>query len=157
MEKHEEAIGKSKKKFQLADHMLNVTYPLIQDTKLLLPIIENIFLSMANAMVAVLYLDRKYKKVPPFIDTFEAKFNVFKEYCANRHGVDKSYIADMHEIKTIIMERKKSPLEFVRKDRFVICNENYKLRTLSIADIRSYLSKAKLFIEGMDNIIKNKK
>ena len=51
------------------------------------------------------------------------------------------------------MERKKSPLEFVRKDRFVICSENYRLRTLSIADIRSYLSKAKLFIEGMDNII----
>ena len=153
MEKHEEAIAKSKKQFHLADHMLNVTYPLIKDTKLLLPIIENIFMSMGNAMVAVLYHDRMYKEIPSFGDSFESKFNAFKEHCVHRHGIDKSYIADMHDIKTIIIERKKSPVEFVRKDRFVICNEHYKIRTLSIDDIRSYLSKAKLFIEQMEHLV----
>ena len=154
MEKHEEAIQTAKKKFNLADHMLNVTYPLVKDTKLLLPIIENIFLSMANAMVAVLYLDRKYKRVPTFADSFEEKFNAFKQYCVHKHNIDKSYIADIHDIKAIITERKKSPVEFIRKDRLVICNQNYRIRTLSTADIRSYLSKAKLFIEEMDNIVK---
>ena len=154
MDKYLQAIEKSKKDWQLADHMLTVTYPLVKDTKLLLPIIEKIFLSMANAMVAVLYFDRMYKRIPAFTDTLEGKFNAFKQHCVHRHNMDKSYVADMHEIKTIIVERKKSPIEFVRKDRFVICNENYRIRTLSIGDIKSYLSKAKLFIEEMENIIK---
>ena len=154
MELHEEAMERAKKKFQLADHMLNVTYRLLKDTKLLLPIIENLFLSMANAMAAVLYFERKYKKIPAFSDTFESKFNIFKQYCVSKHDIDKSYIGDMHEIKTIIIERKRSPVEFVRKERLVICDENYKIRSISTADIRSYLSKAKLFIEEMDNIIR---
>ena len=133
--------------------MLNVTYPLIKDTKLLLPIIQNLFMSMGNAMSAVLYYDRLYKRIPPFGDTFELKFNAFKEYCVHKHGIDKSYIADMHDIKAIIIARKKSPVEFVRKDRFVICNEDYRIKTLSIDDIRSYLSKAKLFIEQMEHLV----
>ena len=154
MEKFEQAIHQAKKNYKLADHMLTITYPLVKDTKLLLPIIQNIFMAMGNAMASVLYHDRMYKQIPNFGNSFEEKFNVFKEHCVHRHGIDKSYIADIHDIKTIILERKKSPMEFVRKDRFVICSQSYKIRTLSIADIRSYLSKAKLFIEGMDNIIK---
>lgn len=153
MDMSEEAINAAKKKFGLADHMLNVTFPLIRDTRLLAPIIENIFLSMANAMVAVLYIDRKYKRVPAFADTFEGKFNAFKQFCVHRHSIDKSYIADMHEIKSILIERKKSPVEFVKKDRLVICDSHYRIKSLSIADLRSYLSKAKLFIEEMNNIL----
>ena len=153
MEKYQSAIEKAKKNIQIADHMLTVTYPLVKDTKLLLAIMENIFLSMANAMVSVLYFDRMYKRIPSFSESFEGKFNAFKQHCVHRYGIDKSYVGDVQEIKNIIIEHKKSPVEFIRKDRFVICTDNYKLRTLSIADIKSYLTKAKLFIEEMENII----
>ena len=153
MEKHMEAIEKAKKNIHIADHMLTVTYPLVKDTKLLLAIMENIFLSMANALVSVLYFDRMYKRIPAFAESFEGKFNAFKQHCVHRYDIDKSYIGDIQEIKNIIIEHKKSPVEFVRKDRFVICTEKYKIRTLGIADIKSYLSKAKLFIEGMENIV----
>lgn len=153
MELFELARHKSKKNIQIADHMLFVTYPLIKDTKLLLAIIENIFLAMANAMDSVLYHERMYKRIPPFQNSFESKFNIFRERIVHKYNIDKSLVADMQEIKNIIAEHKKSPVEFTRKDRFVICSSNYKLRTLSLNDIKNYLARAKIFIQAMDSIL----
>ena len=147
-------MEKAKKNFHIADHMLSVTYPLIKDTKLLLAIIENIFLSMTNAMGAVLSLERTYKRVPCFSETFESKLNVFREKIINQHGVDRALITSMREVKNIILEHKKSQMEFTRKGRFVICSDNYRLRTLGVPEIKTYLAKAKLFIQEMDNILK---
>lgn len=154
MEKYEISREKAKRNIQIADHMLSVTYPLIKDTKLLLAIIENIFLAMTNAMASVLYFERMYKRIPPFQDTFESKLNIFREKLVHRYNIDKGLVADIQEIKNIILEHKKSRVEFKRKDRFVICSDNYKLRTLGIKDIKNYLAKAKLFIEEMANILK---
>jgi len=153
MEQFEAAREKAKKNIQIADHMLSVTYPLIKDTKLLLAIIENIFLAMTNAMTSVLYHERMYKRIPPFQNSFESKFNIFKERLVHKYEIDKSLVADIREIKNIILEHKKSPIEFKRKDRFVICSSTYKLRTLGIADIKNYLARAKIFIQAMDNIL----
>jgi hypothetical protein len=153
MELYEDAREKAKKNIQIADHMLSVTYPLIKDTKLLLAIIENIFLAMTNSMASVLYRERMYKRIPPFQNSFESKFNVFRERFVHKYNIDKSLVADMQEIKNIIVEHKKSPIEFQRKDRFVICSSTYKLRTLSLNDIKNYLERAKIFIQEMDNIL----
>jgi len=154
MENYEISREKAQKNIKIADHMLSVTYPLIKDTKLLLAIIENIFLAMTNAMASVLYFERMYKRIPPFQDTFESKLNIFREKLVHKYNIDKGLVADMQEIKTIILEHKQSQVEFKRKDRFVICSDSYKLRTLGLNDIKNYLSKAKLFIEEMDNILK---
>jgi len=153
MELFQEAMEKAKKNIQIADHMLTVTYPLVKDTKLLLAVIENIFLAYSNSMSAILYQDRILKKIPLFNNTFESKFNMFKQRCVDRYRIDKSFISEMQNIKETIIQHKKSPVEFVRKDRFVICSDNYKLKTINIEEIKRYLNKAKLFIEEAINIL----
>jgi len=153
MELFQEAMEKAKKNIQIADHMLTVTYPLVKDTKLLLAVIENIFLAYSNSMSAILYQDRILKKIPLFNNTFESKFNMFKQRCVDRYRIDKSFISEMQNIKETIIQHKKSPVEFVRKDRFVICSNNYKLKTINLEEIRRYLNKAKLFIEEAINIL----
>lgn len=154
MEDYEISRENAKKNIRIADHMLSVTFPLIKDTKLLLAIVENIFLSMTNAMTAVLCFERLYKRIPPFQDMFESKLNMFRERIVPAYNVDKGLVADMQEIKNIILEHKKSQIEFARKGRFVICSDSYKLRTLGIPEIKNYVAKAKLFIEEMDNILR---
>ncbi|MBR9691245.1 hypothetical protein GOV06_00500 [Candidatus Woesearchaeota archaeon] len=153
MEKFQEARDKAKKNIKIADHMLSVTFPLIKDTKLLLAIIENIFLSYTNSIAAILYYERLFKRIPPFHDTFESKLNVFRGRCVVRHNIDKSYVMEVQDIRDIIIEHRKSPVEFKRGDRFVICSENYRIKSISVRDIRKYIDKAKVFIEVMDNIV----
>jgi len=154
MEKFQEVRDKAKKNIQIADHMLSITYPLVKDTKLLLAIIENVFLAYTHSMSSVLYYDRLFKRIPHFQDNFESKFNIFKEISASKYGVDADHLKHIQEIKEIIVEHKKSPIEFVRKDRFVICSDNYRMKSIGVEEIKNYITKAKLFIQEMDNITK---
>ena len=78
---------------------------------------------------------------------------MFKEKCVGRHNLDKNYIFEIQDIKEIILEHKKSPVEFKRRDSFVICSENYNLKTVNVNDIKKYLNKAKVFIGEIDNIL----
>ena len=126
--------------------MLTQTYPLVQDPKLLLAVLENVFLAFTNSMSSILYHERLFKRIPPFQDNFESKFNMFRARIADKHEIDKKYLTTIKEVKDLIVQHKKSPVEFTRKDMFVICNEDYKMRTVSINDIKDYIKEAKEFM-----------
>ncbi len=152
MERFQEGREKANKHIHIADHMLSVTYPLVKDNKLLLAVIENIFLAYTNTIGSLLYYERLFKRIPPFQDNFESKFTMFKETCVIKFKFDKSYVADIQDLKNIILAHKKSPIEFSRRERFVICSKNYKLETVSVNDLKKHIDKAKLFIQEITNI-----
>ena len=154
MEKFQEFRAKAIKSLNIADHMLFVTYPLIKDSKFFLVILQNIFLAYTNAVSALLYYERLFKRIPPFQESFESKFYMFRQRCVHRHNLDKNIISNIQDIKEILIAHKKSPIEFVRKDRFVICSDNYKVKTLSTEKLKENLNKAKLFIQTINNIIR---
>lgn len=153
MEKYEELREIARKKIQVADHMLTMTYPMVKDPKLLLAVMENVFLALTNSIGSLLYYERNYKRVPPFQDTFVSKFNVFRQKCVQRFNIAPETTLMIQEIKDIILQHKKSPVEFRRNDSFVICSEDYKMKTISIDKMRDYISKSKLFINQMNDII----
>jgi len=153
MEKFQEMRDTAQKKLKLADHVLTMTYPLVQDTKLLLVVVENLFLSLTNAMGSVLYYERLFKRVPSFTDNFESKFQVFTERCANRYKLNPSYLKLIREIKDIVVEHKKSSIEFVRKDRYIICSDDYRMKAITIDQIKRYIQEAKSFISETSNIV----
>lgn len=153
MEKYEELREIARKKLQIADHMLTMTYPMVKDPKLLLAVMENIFLALTNSVGSLLHYERTYKRVPPFQDTFVSKFNVFKQKCIQRYNIDPELVLMVQEIKEIIMQHKKSPVEFTRNDSFVICSEDYRMKTISLEKMRNYISKSKSFIQHINNIL----
>ncbi len=153
MEKFQELRDISKKKIQIADHILTQTYPLINDSKLLLAVLENIFLALTNSIGSLLYYERLFKKIPPFQDNFSSKFNMFRAKCVSKYNFSREQIDMVQDIKDIILQHKKSPVEFTRKDSFVICSNNYNMRTISIDKMKDYLSKAKLFIQEINKIV----
>jgi len=156
MERFQELREVAKKKIQIADHMLTMTYPMVKDPRLLLAVLENIFLSLTNMMGSVLYHERTFKRVPPFQDNFTSKFAVFK-LIAENHKLQPTYLMMIQEIKEIIMQHKKSPVEFIRKDSFVICAEDYDMRTISLEQIKDYISKTKMFFQETTNLLKNER
>ncbi|MBS3098364.1 hypothetical protein J4209_06235 [Candidatus Woesearchaeota archaeon] len=153
MEKFQELRDVAKKKIYLADYMLTQTYPLIQDTRLLLAVLENIFLALTNAMGSVLYYERLFKRIPPFHDNFDSKFNMFRANVVDKYKVKGEHINLIQHIKDVIVEHKKSPVEFTRKDMFVICSDDYRMKTVSVEDIKKYVIRAKSFIEETSNIV----
>ena len=153
MEKYQEERAKAKRNIQIADHLIYVTYKLINDPKLLLAVMENIFLALTNSMSALLSFERIYKRVPAFSENFESKFTTFNHHCVQRFNIDPSYLRLLRDVKEIITEHKQSPIEFARKDSFVICSESYNIRTLSINKIKIKITKTKEFVDKIDEII----
>ena len=153
MEKYHEMREQAKKRLQIADHMLTMTYPMVRDTRLLLAALDNIFLAFTNAMGSVLYYERLYKRVPLFPDNFEGKFSVFWDNCAKRYKMDKKHLQAMRQIKEIIVEHKKSPVEFSRQDKFIICSDDYKIKTISLDNLKEFLESAKQFVQQAASII----
>lgn len=153
MERFQEARNKAIKHLRAADHMFHVTYPLIRDSKLLLGVVESIFLCVTNAMAAILWHDQVFKLVPPFHETFESKFLIFTEHCVLRYKINKELVHMIQEVKDVVIKHKKSPVEFRKKDRFIICEEDYNMIAVTDFKIKDYLHKAKVFVALMSEIV----
>jgi len=153
MEQFQIARDEAIKKLKVADHMLTITYQLVQDPKLLLAVLKNIFSSMEMAMSSVLYYERLFKRIPPFQDSFESKLSMFKTRIQPKYKISDDYIKVIQDLREVIVEHKRSPVEFARKDKFVICSDNYKMKTISIPEIKKYVSMAKIFIQNTTFIV----
>jgi|TARA_B100001971_G_scaffold125147_1_gene115240 hypothetical protein len=153
MEKFQELRDEANKKLQLADHILTMTYPLVKNPHLLLSSIENLFLAFSYGMGSVLYYDLLFKRISPFPDNFTSKFEVFRDKCTKRYNINEEYIKIMKDLRDIIIAHKKSPMEFSRNERFIICNGDYRTRAISHNEVKSYVEKAKLFIKNISTIV----
>jgi len=146
-------MAMSKKKIIIADHILTQTYPLINDAKLLLPVIENIFLAISYSMSSLIFYELYLRRIRPFQDNFIAKFNIFLTKCVPSYNIRKEHVLLIQNLREILIARKKSPIEFLRKDRFVICSGDYNLTTISFEQTRLYLNNAKEFINHINHIL----
>lgn len=153
MEKFQELRDSASKKIQIADYMLTMTYPLVKDPKLLLSVVENIFLAYSYSISSLLHYERLFKRIPPFPDDFSSKLDMFMDRCVGKYGIDSENMRIIMDLREIIVAHKKSPVEFSRKDSFVICDGNYRLKTISPDIIKGYVGKAKLFIRKMSSIV----
>ncbi len=153
-EKFQKAKDDALKFLKSADHMLTQTYPLVKDPKLLLAVLNNLSISLEHIMSAVLYYDRIYRRIPPFYDNFESKFNIFKLKSAPMNKLTEM-VAFIHEINELVKKHKHSPVEFSRKDAFVICDESYKMKTITIEMLHEYVEKTKGFYSKMEEIVRN--
>ncbi|MFQ5474783.1 MAG: hypothetical protein ACE5DM_03005 [Candidatus Nanoarchaeia archaeon] len=148
-----EKLKNAKKNIHIADHMLTQTYPLVKDSKLLIAVLDNIFLAMRNAMDSLLASEREAKTIPPFHDSFDAKLNLLKLRLAAKHSIDNKQVLLMQDLKSMIARHKESPMEFIRKDKFVICSEEYDLTSISVDQMKSFIKQAKAFVDKIESVI----
>ncbi len=154
MEQFNELMESAEKKLNFADHILSTTYPLVKDPKLLLSVAENLFLAFSYSMASLLYYEKCYKRISHFPDNFGIKLQIFKDKCAGRYGIEDEQLKAMQELKEILIAHKKSPVEFPRKESFMIFNESYEAKALTQDLLKDCLQKAKLFIKKLSTIIR---
>lgn len=153
MERFIQLKDQAKRNLDIAEHILTVTYPLLKDTKLLLGVSENIFLGLTNSMSSVLHYELIFKRIPPFYEDFDSKLNVFGRKVIPRHNIKRDNLILLQEVKDLVLKHKKAPVEFVRKDNLVMCDDEYKdVETLSAPKLRDLLERAKKFQSEMAKI-----
>ncbi len=141
--------------FKNADHMVFVTYPLVNDPKLIMAIAEKLYNSIMSAITSVLTYDYNYKRVEILPEQDREKVDLFKVDTIKRYNFSREILVVIEELKDLLEFRKKSPVEFVRKENFVVCSSRYNTKTINLQKIKYYVHSIRLFMERMNRILKN--
>lgn len=153
MDKITEYSDKAARNLKIADHILTQTYPSLNDPKLLLAVLENLFLAMNHGLTALLHHEEYHSRVPKFQDEFDSKLNLFKLKVVKPYKITPDVVAFIHDLKSKVSAHKKRPVEFGRKDQFVMCSDTYQTQVISASQLKKDLQKTKLFLHLVQSII----
>ena len=128
-------------KVGVADHILEHTYPLVGDPKLLLSALQNLSDAIDAGIEALL---RQYGHEVP--GAFEERVDELRRV----QRVPDGFVRFVREVRATLQDHRESPVEFVRAQRYVICDPDYRLRTLEQEQVKGYVRRAKVFIAMME-------
>ncbi len=137
-----------------ADHMVYVTYPLINDPKLIIVIIEHLYHALLNALNALIKYEYHQKRLYYMPQTLTETVRLLRDQLMDDYRFSLHIPAIFDELHRLIEFRKKSPIEFVRKANFVICDTNYSTHMINFQKIKKYDQEIKSFIYHVQEIIK---
>ncbi len=122
--------------YENAVHLLTTTYPSLQDPKIFLSIVDNLYQAVNLSTIAL-----QVKSI---------------QELAEKYPLRKETKEILIELKEIVDSHKKSPVEFRRGTKMVICKTNYRLIVLTTSLLETYLQRIKEFLEYTDTILKGK-
>lgn len=153
MKSVQEYMKLAKEKLHVGKHITTVTFPSLQDPKLLLAALQHLFLSMNYSMNAVLTHEHERGKTPPYNPSFTSRFSAFRMHCADRLGFDKEAVKALWEARHLLLEHKKSPVEFVRDTRIVICSDDFDMTIVSSDRVKEFLNFTATFVDHAQDVI----
>lgn len=154
MEKFLELQEKALNNLKSAEQGISFTYPLVKENKVLLSVVNNLFLACTNNMGSLLHYELTYKRIPMFDDNFESKFRLLRSRVQEKYHLDAEHLKLMRDLKDIIVAHNESPIEFSRGGKFIICKDNYELKEITIESLKVAMGKTKLFIDDVIHITK---
>jgi hypothetical protein len=153
MERYQQCRDESERLMKLADHVLVMTYPLVQDPKILKVVLNNVSDAMFNTLGYLLNYERYYKRVTPFTENYTAMVELAKPVF-EKYKISKGYIGFLNEIKETVQMQKDSDVEFVRKEKVVFASKDYDLNSISVKELKDFIAKAKLFMQDINRVVK---
>jgi len=146
-------LEKSEAYMKQADQCLRFTYPMLQEAKILLTALNALFLANSFAIGSILEFECNHKRIPSAGTNFETKFQLMKQYIIEPFGIETEYMKMIRDLKDLVIAHSESPVEFSRGNKFIICNDNYEIKEITLSNLQMIFKKTKLFIEKATSII----
>ncbi len=147
-----ENLEKSEKKISTAGHLLYVTYPLVNDKRLLLKILTEIKIGIASCINAILQYEYLYGRVRLSNDA-KINFKKFIEKCCPRYNISEKDIKKIVKLFEIVEKHKTSPMEFVKEEKVVILSENMNSETITLEKVKNFLESSKILLKKAKDTI----
>src|SRR3989344_4914604 len=138
LEKFQENLREAISSLQIADHMTYVTYPLVNDKRLLIKIFDEISKAIISCINAALNYEYLYKRIKIYPDNSENLITFFDKI-AKYYNLSNEQIKKIKEILELNKRHKESAMEFVKRDRVIILSDNLRTQILDLMIIKSYL------------------
>ena len=144
MEISQKYLKEAIKNIQIADHMIYVTFPLINEKRLLLKTFEEIYKSIINCIYSLLYYEKMLGRIIIYEnknDNLETFFNIAKKYNLTNQQLKK-----IKEIIDINNKHEQSAIEFVKKEKLIMMSDTLRIRSIDLFILKEYLLVAKEFL-----------
>lgn len=143
--KHLENLQKAVHEIRIADHMIYVTYPVIKDKRLLLKALDQVYDSIVFVINSILQYDYLNKRVTLSANAHE-NFDTFVTKSVSRYNITQEELGDIKELLYLTESHRKSPLEFMRKEKIVIMSDSLKTTIIDTDRLKKYLNLAKSLV-----------
>lgn len=153
MEQVERAIKEANNAFRTADHLTYVSYPLLRDNRLLLAITQNLFVAGKKGMDAVLYHEKFNKRINMLPLDFDSRMSMFEKDIVPKMKLGGEVCKVIKDLRQITKQHRESPMVFSRKEKFVICSDDYSsMRAIDINFLKNYVVSIRSFLRGVNNL-----
>jgi hypothetical protein len=142
-------IEEAKRILKIADHMVYVTYPVINENRLLIKILAQINNVMSSVVLAVLENEYANKRIKSYAD-LKMNFQSFME-SSKRYGLEKPHIESMKKVAALMELHSQSSMEFVKKGSFVIMSDSMHTEEITYPLVKSLLSAIKQILDSVEN------
>ena len=126
--KYQEKLGAANKQIQNAQYLLDNTYKLSKDPKVLVSVLIKIHEAFNLSITALIYRDKDVKLISNFHDSEKSRMDLFVRKCVRRYGFEREDVSTINELKEIIEDHKKSSVEFSRNKELIICDNKFKFK-----------------------------
>ena len=142
-ERWKDCLNKAKQEFKIADHMAYVSLSILKENRMLIKIISKLAEAARELIKAFLQYEYSYKRVKLYKDP-QMNLNTFIQKIALRY-ISKEELTSLIRVIKIDKQHQQAPVEFVKKDTFVILlGEKYE--TLTVESVREFLNSIRVAI-----------
>ncbi len=147
------SLNSLKKSLSIADHLLFTTYPVVKDPKILLSVlaqVNDVYVQILDLILPLTVVGKERSKP----STFAVKFDRCKHYLKKNDKLCEEDFSSMQIIHDLVTLHRESAVEFIKKDKLVICSDNYSIKKITKTLLEKHVRQAKkivkkLFDEGV--------
>ncbi|MBL7059252.1 hypothetical protein ISS08_02265 [Candidatus Pacearchaeota archaeon] len=150
MEKFLENLEKAKNITFTADHLIYVTYPLLKDKKLLLKILLETKNAIIYSLNAILQYEYLFKRIKLNTDP-KINFKTFQNKCAAKYEITDSEVNLIVEILDLSEKHKKSPMEYLKKDKIIILSKFSEQTIIPVEKIKEFVELSKKILKKIES------
>ena len=152
-ERYQELLQTARKQIELADHMLYVTYPLVQETKFLLAIANHVISAARCSVQALLEFELLYKRLEQFNRTFLSEVEIYQKKVAPRYNLDGKYYKLLQKLMEVQKYDTESVVRFKRGDKYILSTGEYSMSAIDVDTVKRYSNLTKKFVQEIADAI----
>ena len=92
MEKYKTLIQSANSHYKNADHMVFVTYSLVNDPKLVITIADRLYKALMDSVSALLNYEYLYKRIGRLPETDDEKLEILKNQAMKEYNLDRNML-----------------------------------------------------------------
>ena len=152
MSNYIESFKSSEKYLVNADHLISVTFRVVNDKKIILNAIENLSKSLIFGIDSILQFEASTKKARLFQEQRE-NMKLFRMIAEN-YGINNQEIRFIDEIFYIVKKHKDSSMEIMNNDKLIIMSDNSPFY-LQPDNVKVYVINTRTILNKIKKVIFN--